>query len=92
MAILQVRDLDDRLYNHLKERARKDNRSISQEVIVILEQYLSNPGVFQGSVTKEFLELSSSWDDERSAAEIIREIKTGRKNKTSFGAHSGLFD
>jgi plasmid stability protein len=46
MAILQVRDIDDRLYDSLKQKAQINNRSISQEVISILETYLSNPGIY----------------------------------------------
>jgi len=46
MAILQVRDIDDRLYSLLKLRAKSENRSVSQEVISIIEKYLSNPALF----------------------------------------------
>ncbi|HOF34148.1 MAG TPA: hypothetical protein PK624_01790 [Spirochaetota bacterium] len=46
MAILQVRDFDDGLYSSLKSMAKSENRSISQEVISIIEKYLSNPHVF----------------------------------------------
>jgi hypothetical protein len=35
MAILQVRDIDDHLYEALKSAASASNRSISQEVVVI---------------------------------------------------------
>ena len=55
MAILQVRDIDDRLYTSLKELAQSENRSLSQEVISILEKYLSNPAVFKNNPTREFL-------------------------------------
>lgn len=37
MAILQVRDIDDRLYDFLKRSAKLRNRSISQEVITIMD-------------------------------------------------------
>lgn len=37
MAILQVRDIDDRLYASLKAIAKSQNRSISQGVIYIIE-------------------------------------------------------
>jgi len=54
MAILQVRDIDDRLYDTLKQRAHIDNRSISQEVISILEKHLSAPDTFNARTTREF--------------------------------------
>lgn len=76
MAILQVRDLDDRLYSSLKSMAKSENRSISQEVISIIEKYLSNPHVFSNNPTREFISLSDSWDDNRNADEIIASIRT----------------
>lgn len=91
MAILQVRDLDDRLYATLKDRAKKENRSLSQEVISILEKYLSNPHVFKNNPTRDFLNLSSSWDDDRTAEEIIADIKNSRRSTTRFGDSDGLF-
>ncbi|MDL2229265.1 antitoxin [Treponema sp. OttesenSCG-928-L16] len=90
MAILQVRDIDDRLYASLKQKAQRENRSISQEVISILEQYLSNPNRIKENPTKEFLNLS--WEDDRDADEIIKELRTTRKNKKTFGDFDGLFN
>lgn len=42
MAILQVRDIDNNLYNSLKISAKMQNRSVSQEVITIIETYLNS--------------------------------------------------
>lgn len=44
MAILQVRDIDNNLYNSLKISAKMQNRSVSQEVITIIETYLNSSG------------------------------------------------
>ena len=41
MAILQVRDVPEELYQALSELAKQDNRSISQQTIVILKQALN---------------------------------------------------
>jgi plasmid stability protein len=90
MAILQVRDIDDRLYDTLKQRAQMENRSISQEVISILTGYLSAPNTFNTHTTREFLNLV--WEDNRSADEIIDDIEKNRKNKASFGELHGIFD
>lgn len=92
MAILQVRDIDDRLYSSLKDLAKSENRSLSQEVIAILEKYLSNPGIFRNNPTREFLSLSGSWDDERTADEIITDIKRSRKKGKRFGVENVVFD
>ena len=43
MAILQVRGIDDRVYENLKTISQQNRRSISQEVIHIIETYLSDP-------------------------------------------------
>jgi ferritin len=90
MAILQVHDIDDRLYDSLKHKAQYDNKSISQEVKSILEIYLSNPDTMNGNFTKEFLNLK--WEDDRGANEIIRDIEKNRRSKKSFGDFNGLFD
>jgi hypothetical protein len=92
MAILQVRDIDERIYSHLKNIAKKENRSISQEVISIIEKYLSNPQLFNSNPTKDFISLSSSWEDSRSAKEIIDDIKKSRVNKTRFRTSNVVFD
>lgn len=43
MPALQVRDFPQPLYEQLKERAEKDHRSIAQEVVFIVEDFLSSP-------------------------------------------------
>ena len=92
MAILQVRDIDDRLYTSLKELAQSENRSLSQEVISILEKYLSNPAVFKNNPTREFLSLSGSWADERTADDIVADIKKNKRNSKRFGTGHVVFD
>jgi plasmid stability protein len=43
MATMQIKSMDDQLYNALKIKAKSDNRSLSQQVIMILKNYLSKP-------------------------------------------------
>jgi plasmid stability protein len=90
MAHLQVKDIEDSLYEALRSLAKRENRSISQEVITILKKYLSNPSFVDRSITGEFLELSGSWEDKRSAAEIINDILKHRYNTSRF--KNGIFD
>ena len=92
MAILQVRDIDDRLYASLKAMAKSQNRSISQEVIYIIEKYLSNPAVYKNNPTREFLTLSGAWEDDRSADEIIDSITKSRKKSGRFKKENVIFD
>lgn len=40
MAILNIKNFPDELYERLKERAAEERRSVSQEVIVLLEDLL----------------------------------------------------
>ncbi|MBN2657853.1 MAG: antitoxin [Spirochaetales bacterium] len=92
MANLQVKDIDDKLYASLKELAAGDKRSLSQEVVYILEKYLSSPESFRSNPTHEFLSLAGSWDDERKAEEMVAEIKRSRRNSSRFRGDDGLFD
>ena len=92
MANLQVRDIDNRLYESLKNRALKEKRSISQEVIYIIERYLARPKALDVSPTEEFLQLSDSWEDDRSAEEIVASIRDGRNDSMRFTADHELFD
>lgn len=91
MANLQVRDLDNSLYEALKAIARKERRSISQEVIVMIESYIGNPKQTSTAIsTEEFLNLS--WHGSESADELIDDIRKSRKNSTRFGSQNDLFD
>ncbi|MGO8692864.1 MAG: FitA-like ribbon-helix-helix domain-containing protein [Rectinemataceae bacterium] len=85
MAILQVRDVDDDMYTSLKEIARRENRSLSQEVLSILGKYLSNPQAFAINPTREFLELSAAWEDDRTETEIAADIREARMAGDRFG-------
>jgi len=92
MAILQVRDLDDRLYSVLRDKARNENRSISQEVVTILEAFLANPASFAKNPTREFLSLGSAWDDARRPDEIVMAIRKQCKSSRRFRSPSVLPD
>ena len=92
MATLQVRDIDDRLYNFLKTSAKLQNRSISQEVITIIQNYLNSNQKQMKNSTLEFLSLRGAWVDDKEAEEIITEIKKGRNQSYRFGEKNGLFD
>ena len=92
MARLQVRDMDDRLYDKLKVVAKLDNRSISQQVITILQNYFSSVPIKPKNATEEFLKLAGTWEDSRSAEDIIDDIYSSRKNSARFEVANGIFD
>ena len=92
MAILQVREIDDRIYANLKRISHQNKRSISQEVIHIIETYLSDPQLLKKNSTEEFLKLAGSWEDDKPAEEIIEEIRKGRSTNKRFLEEHGIFD
>ncbi len=92
MDTLQVRDMDDQLYAYLKARAKRRRRSLSQEVISIIEEHLSSPDKDVYGATQEFLSLAGSWKDARSAEEIVEDIRRARKESPRFGKARGIFD
>jgi plasmid stability protein len=84
MATLQVKGLDDNLYSALRSRAKRDNRSISQEVATIIEDFLAHPAKSSRDTTHAFLELAGSWEDDRPAQEIACEIRKNRRTGRRF--------
>ncbi|TGK43634.1 FitA-like ribbon-helix-helix domain-containing protein [Leptospira andrefontaineae] len=92
MANLQVRDIDDRLYEALKRRAEMEHRSISQEVVLMIENYLSHDNKESERRTLGFLELSGSWVDDRSPDKIVKDIRSSRTKNTLGKDADELFD
>ncbi len=81
MATLQVKGMDDGLYEAIKRKAQLENRSISQEVVTILQAHLSQARNGATNATDEFLKLSGSWEDDRDAKTLIDEIRSDRNTK-----------
>ena len=92
MAILQVRDIDDKLYESLKKLAAYEKRSINQEVIHIIEAFMANPDLHNVDYTDEFLKLSGSWEDDRSAEEIVKDLRSHRAKSRRFSKTDDVFD
>lgn len=92
MAMLQVRDMDNRLYDRLKFVAKLNNRSISQQVLTILQDYFTSVPAKRKNATEEFLKLSGSWEDLRTTEEIIDDIRTARVTSTRFEVLDGILD
>ncbi len=89
MATLQVKGMDDDLYRALAARSKKNCRSISRQVTMIIRDFLSAENGSAEEKTAAFLELCGTWADERTAEEIVREIRNGRK---SGGRSIDVFD
>lgn len=81
MAVLQVRTMDNDLYEALGRRAAMDNRSISQEVVSMIKRFLAEPIGASVNPDEEVLKLAGSWEDDSSAEEQIATIRSARKTK-----------
>jgi plasmid stability protein len=81
MAILQVKGMDERLYRALCARASREHRSVSQEVVKIVQEHLSRPCGSGMATGEELLSLAGSWKDDRSEKEIARDIRKSRCNR-----------
>ncbi len=81
MANLQIKGVQDELYERIKAAAAAENRSVSQQVLFLLREYLAKRKVRQTSKTsaEALLDLSGSWEDERQAPEIVSEIRKARR-------------
>ncbi|GEM_PF-252857 len=83
MATLQIKGLDPTLLDALKSRAKRERRSVSQQVIVIIQDYLWRPGYSPKEATEAFLAMT--WADDRPAEEITKELRaqrhSGRRDK-----------
>jgi len=83
MANLQIKGMDDDLYAQIKRLATAENRSISQQIVYLTKEYLSKKRNIQSAKTpaRTLLDLSGSWDDDRTSEDIINEIKSARHRK-----------
>jgi hypothetical protein len=90
MANLQIKGIDNDLYNELKRIAAEENRSVSQQTLFLVRDYIAKRQKIQGSKSpgQVLLALSGSWKDDRKPEEIVSEIRkafkspTGLKDKT----------
>ncbi len=82
MANLQIKGIDDDLYKEIKNIAASRNRSVSQQVLMLIKNYLSKQHQIEKikSPAQVLIGLSGSWDDARPAEDIIADIKKDRKN------------
>jgi plasmid stability protein len=92
MATLQVKGLDERLYRALGARAALDNRSISQEVVMMIQQFLARPSREPAAATQALLELAGTWSDDRTARQIASELRRSRRSGRRFAKDSDVPD
>jgi predicted CopG family antitoxin len=82
MANLQIKGIDNQLYEELKKLASEENRSVSQQTLFLIKDYLAKKQHVRALKTpaQVLLDLSGSWKDDQDAATIIAEIKRARRN------------
>ena len=82
MSNLQIKGIDSGLYAELKCLAAAERRSVSQQVIFLAKEYLARNRSARSAKTpaEVLLALSGSWSDDKSADEIIKELKQARRN------------
>ena len=87
MANLQIKGIQDALYAEIKDMASAENRSVSQQILFLVKEYLARRKGVQALKTpaQVLLELSGSWEDEKGIEQIINEIKVSRKNSKKLG-------
>jgi len=66
--------------------AASENRSISQQILFLLKLYLAKKHQLIEAKTpaQVLLELSGSWEDDRPAEQIVKDLKAARKNSKKF--------
>ena len=81
MVDLKIKGMNDKLYYELKRIAAEENRSVSQQTLFLVRDYISKRQKVRGTKSpgQVLLELSGSWKDDRKPEKIISEIKKGRK-------------
>ena len=82
MSNLQIKGIDERLYNELKQLAANENRSVSQQVLFLIKNHLAQKrrGGKGDTAGQTLLELAGAWEDPRSAEQIVSDIKSSRRS------------
>ena len=84
MANLQIKGVDDDVYEALRKLAASENRSLSQQTLFLIKEYLAKKHRVDALKTpvQVLLELAGSWEGEESAEVIIAGIKKARRSST----------
>jgi hypothetical protein len=86
MANLQIKGIENDLYNEIKKMAAADNRSVSQQILFLVKSYMSKKKRWDAakSPAEILMDLHGSWQDEREADQIIGQVKRARRNSKSL--------
>ncbi len=86
MSNLQIKGIDERLYQQLKQLAADENRSVSQQVLFLIRNHMAQKRRTYESETaaQSLLALAGSWEDTRTAEQIVQDIKSARRSSRKF--------
>ncbi len=70
-------ELPDEIHGELKKKAAVNHKTLKDIITGLINEYLYTQG--RQSPAKSKTGLCGRWDDERTADEIIRDIKTRRR-------------
>jgi hypothetical protein len=86
MPNLQIKGIDERLYQQLKRLAADENRSVSQQVLFLIRNHLAQKRRTYEPETaaQSLLALTGSWEDTRTAEQIVQDIKNARRSSRKF--------
>jgi hypothetical protein len=79
MPNLQIKGMDEELYEGIKRIAAQENRSLSQQVVHLIKEHLRRRHGARRSSAESLLALAGSWEDERTPEEIVRAVRSSRK-------------
>jgi hypothetical protein len=82
MSNLQIKGIDEGLYQQLKQWAADENRSVSQQVLYLIRNHLARKHQTHELKTsaQALLSLAGSWEDSRTADQIVRDLKNARRS------------
>jgi hypothetical protein len=92
MATVELTNLDEQMYAALLARATQENRSVGQEAEILLRESLTKPSRTPRKATEAVLEIAGSWQDSRTAEEIIADIRDSRRSKNRSTGLDDVFD
>ena len=86
MANLQIKGIQEELYAEIKHLAAAENRSVAQQILFLVKDYLAKREYLSAAKTpaQVLLELAGSWADARDPDQIVTEIKAARKSSTKL--------
>ena len=82
MRTIRITGIDNDLYEEIKKLASEGNRPVTQQVLFMIKDYLAKRNQVSKlkSPPQILLELSGTWEDERTAEEIVQGLKKSRRN------------